>query len=146
MAKETRSIRPDEALLAGLLHNVGKIYIIARAPREGAMQVDDPILRDWYPGIGTAVIENWKLPEDIARAVGGQLELERTHEEGEAADLQDLLIMAVALAEQITSGSSDDNALAQLPVALALGLSDSSLVRIMLESQTEIEMLQAALG
>ena len=146
MAKEARGIRPDEALLAGLLHNVGKIYIIARAPREGAMQVDDPVLRDWYPGIGTAVIENWKLPEDIARAVGGQLELERTHEEGEAADLQDLLIMAVALAEQITNGTPDDNALAQLPVALALGLSDSSLVRIMLESQTEIEMLQAALG
>jgi HD-like signal output (HDOD) protein len=146
MAKETGGIRPDEALLAGLLHNVGKIYIIARSPREGAMQVDDPIMRDWYPGIGTAVIENWKLPEEIARAVGGQLDRERTHESDESADLQDLLIMAVGLAEQITNGSSDDNALAQLPAALALGLSDSALVRIMLESQTEIETLQAALG
>ncbi len=146
MAKETRSIRADEALLAGLLHNVGKIYIIARSPREGAMQVDDPILRDWYPGIGTAVVENWKLPEAISQAVGGQLDLERTHEDGEPADLQDLLIMAVALAEQITSGSSDDNALHEMPAATALGLSDSALVRIMLESQTEIETLQAALG
>jgi HD-like signal output (HDOD) protein len=144
MAKETRGIRSDEALLAGLLHNIGKIYIIARSPKQGAMQVDDPILRDWYPGIGTALIENWKLPDDIAKAVGGQLEIDRTHEE--PADLQDLLIVAVAVAEQMKANNADDSALARLPSATALGLSDSALVRIMLESQAEMEMLQAALG
>jgi HD-like signal output (HDOD) protein len=145
MAKETRGIRSDEALLAGLLHNIGKIYIIARSPKEGAMQVDDPILRDWYPGIGTALIENWKLPDAIAVAVGGQLEMDRTHDE-EPADLQDLLIVAVAVAEQMANNAADDAALARLPSATALGLTDSALVRIMLESQTEMEMLQAALG
>jgi HD-like signal output (HDOD) protein len=144
MAKETRGIRSDEALLAGLLHNIGKIYIIARSPKQGAIQVDDPVLRDWYPGIGTALIENWRLPEDIAKAVGGQLEIERTHEE--QADLQDLLIVAVEVAEQMKTNNADDSALAKLPSAAALGLSDSALVRIMLESQAEIEMLQAALG
>jgi len=56
--------------------------------------VDDPILRDWYPGIGTAVIENWKLPRRISQAVGGQLDTGRSHE-GEPADLQDLLVVAV---------------------------------------------------
>jgi HD-like signal output (HDOD) protein len=145
MAKETRGIRSDEALLAGLLHNIGKIYIIARAPKAGALQVDDPMVRDWYPGIGTALIENWKLPEAIAQAVGGQLDLQRTHED-EPADLQDLLIVAVAVAEQMTNNTADDAAMAKLPAAAALGLTDSALVRIMLESQTEMEMLQAALG
>jgi HD-like signal output (HDOD) protein len=144
MAKETRGIRSDEALLAGLLHNIGKIYIIARSPKQGAMQLDDPILSEWHPGIGTALIENWKLPDDIAKAVGGQLERDRTHDE--PADLQDLLIVAVAVAEQMKTNNSDDAALAKLPSATALGLSDSALVRIMLESQAEMEMLQAALG
>jgi HD-like signal output (HDOD) protein len=145
MAKETRGMRSDEALLAGLLHNVGKIYIIARAPKQGAMQVNDPILRDWYPGIGTAVVENWKLPEAISQAVGGQLDTERSHE-GEPADLQDLLIVAVCVAEQMATESADDSAIANLPATAALGLSDSALIRIMLETQTEMEMLQAALG
>ena len=108
------------------------------------MQVDDPILREWYPGIGTALIENWKLPEEIAQAVGGQLDIERTHD-GDA-DLQDLLIVAVAVAEQMKNSDSDDAAMAKLPAAAALGLTDSALVRIMLESQTEMETLQAALG
>jgi HD-like signal output (HDOD) protein len=146
MAKEAGGIRTDEALLAGLLHNIGKIYIIARAPKQaGALHVDDPIIRDWYPSIGCALIENWKLPEAIAQAVGGQLELDRTHE-GEPADLQDLLIVAVAVAEQIANNLSDDAALAKLPSATALGLTDSALVRIVLESQTEMVTLQAALG
>jgi len=144
MAKETRLMRPDEALLAGLLHNIGKVYIIARTPRDaGSVQIDDAVLRDWHPGIGQALIENWKLPEDIATAVGGQLETDRSH--GGPADLQDLLIVAVNLAAQMASNAADDAA-AQMPSAAAMGLTDSAIVRIVLESQTEMETLQAALG
>jgi HD-like signal output (HDOD) protein len=144
MAKETRLMRPDEALLAGLLHNIGKVYIIARTPKDaGSVHIDDQVLRDWHPGIGQALIENWKLPENIASAVGGQLEIERSH--GGAADLQDLLIVAVNLAAQMAS-KADDTGLADMPAAAAMGLTDSSFVRIMLESQTELETLQAALG
>jgi HD-like signal output (HDOD) protein len=145
MAKESKLLRPDEALLAGLLHNIGKVYIIARTPK-GAVQVhiDDAVLRDWHPGIGQALIENWKLPEDIAVAVGGQNDIERSH--AAPADLQDLLIVAVSLATQIANNAADDAALAQMPAAAAMGLTDSAIVRIMLESQTEMETLQAALG
>jgi HD-like signal output (HDOD) protein len=145
MARESRIVRPDEALLAGLLHNIGKVYIIARTPKgAGRIDVDEAVLRDWHPGIGQALIENWKLPEEIAVAVGGQLEIDRSH--GEAADLQDLLIVAVALAAQMASNAADDTGLADMPAAVAMGLTDSAFVRIMLESQTEIETLQAALG
>jgi len=144
MAKETRLMRPDEALLAGLLHNIGKVYIIARTPKDASgVHIDDQVLRDWHPGIGQALIENWKLPEDIAKAVGGQLEIERSH--AEPADLQDLLIVAVNLAAQMES-KVDDAAMAEMPAAVIMGLTDSSFVRIMLESQTEMETLQAALG
>ena len=144
MAKETRLMRPDEALLAGLLHNIGKVYIIARTPKDaGGVHIDDQVLRNWHPGIGQALIENWKLPANIATAVGGQLEIERSH--GGAADLQDLLIVAVNLAAQMAS-KADDTGMADMPAAAAMGLTDSSFVRILLESQTEMETLQAALG
>ncbi len=145
MARESGVLRPDEALLAGLLHNIGKVYIVARTPRDaGRIRIDEAVLRDWHPGIGQALIENWKLPEQIAVAVGGQLERDRCHS-GDA-DLRDLLIVAVLLAEQMASNAADDAALAQVPAAAALGLTDSAMVRIMLESQTEMATLQAALG
>jgi HD-like signal output (HDOD) protein len=144
MAKESRKVRPDEAMLAGLLHNIGKIYILARTPKDQANSFDDDELRNWHPSIGQALIENWKLGEELGSAVGGQYELERSHA-GEP-DLQDLLIVAVNVAAQMANNSADDTALAKMPAALALGLSDSAFVRIMLDSQTEMEMLQAALG
>jgi HD-like signal output (HDOD) protein len=144
IARESGLMRPDEALLAGLLHNIGKVYIIARTPKEAVhIHVDDAVLRDWHPGIGQALIENWKLPEGIATAVGGQLDIERSH--GGPADLQDLLIVAVNLAAQMAS-KVDDAAMADMPAAAIMGLTDSSFVRVMLESQTEMETLQAALG
>ena len=76
-------------------------------------------------------------------ATFGQLEVERSH--AEPADLQDLLIVAVNLAAQMAS-KVDDAAMAEMPAAVIMGLTDSSFVRIMLESQTEMETLQAALG
>jgi len=144
MAKESRKVRSDEAMLAGLLHNIGKIYILARTPKDHANSFDEEELRSWHPSIGQALIENWKLGDELAAAVGGQYELERSHS-GEP-DLQDLLIVAATVAMQMANNSADDAALARLPAAQALGLSDSAFVRIMLESQTEVEMLQAALG
>ena len=148
IARETRATRGDEALLVGLLHNIGKVYIIARAARDSVLHrnpdVKASVLRDWYPGIGQALVENWKLPEQIAAAVGAQLDRSRAH--GGNPDLTDLLIVAVELAGQIAAGKSDDTQVSLLPAAKVLGLDDGMAVRVVLESQTEIEMLQAALG
>jgi len=145
IAKESRRVRPDEAMLAGLLHNIGMVYILARSPRDSSLdKLQIAALRAWYPSIGQALIENWKLPEEIALAVGGQLEIERHHEGG--ADLHDLLIVAVHIAVQMAEGAEQEAEAAPIAPATALGLDDSAMVRIMLESQTEMEMMQAALG
>ncbi len=111
MAKESRCVRTDEAMLAGLLHNIGKVYIVARSPQGServpeARRLDQAVLQHWYPSIGQALIENWKLPDEIAAAVGGQLELDRRHEG--PPDLQDLLIVAVHVAAQMANNSADD--------------------------------------
>jgi HD-like signal output (HDOD) protein len=144
IAKEARQVRPDEAMLVGLLHNIGKLYLLARSSKRAAGKLNASVVHEWYPSIGQALAENWKLPEHIAQAIAGQRDLERSHEG--PPDLQDLLIVAVQLAGQIGGSSTADGNLAQLPAAAALGLSDSALVRVMLESQTELSMLQAALG
>ena len=156
IATESHRVRTDEAMLAGLVHNIGKVYLIARAARDvpGQPSFDERSLRPWYPSIGQALIENWKLPDDIATAVGGQLDTERSHE-GDP-DLQDLLIVAVSMAAQMSAGVAEELVVPQeqdrgqdaaaMPAAAALGLNDSALVRVMLEAQTDLEMLQAALG
>ncbi len=56
------------------------------------------------------------------------------------------MIVAVDMASQMAGHRTDDAAMARMPAAMALGLNDAALVRIVLESKTDIEMLQAALG
>jgi HD-like signal output (HDOD) protein len=146
LAKETRCVRADEAMLAGLLHNIGKLYIIARAPKnpDSAPALDPAVVHDWHPNIGKALAQNWKLPEEIASAIAGQLESERSHEG--PPDLLDLLIVAVEVAAKMAARAPDDAALAQLPAAVALGLSAPAFKRIALDAHAELQKLQAALG
>ncbi len=146
LAKETRCVRTDEAMLTGLLHNIGKLYIIARVPNNpgSAPALDPAVVQAWYPNIGTALAQNWKLSEEIAGAIAGQLEIDRSHEG--PADLLDLLIVAVQVAEKMAAHAPDDEALAQLPAAVALGLSAPAFKRIALNAHAALQTLQSALG
>lgn len=146
LAKETRCVRTDEAMLAGLLHNTGKLYITARAPKnpESAPALDAAVVESWSPNIGKALAQNWKLPEEIANAIEGQLEVERTHEG--PADLLDLLIVAVQVAAKMAARAPDDEGLAQLPASVSMGLSAAAFKRIALDAHAELQKLQAALG
>jgi HD-like signal output (HDOD) protein len=76
IATRTECVDPDEAMLAGLLHNIGKLYILARIDRNSVMwrnqRVRDTLLMGWHARIGKAVASNWKLSETIAVAIGDQ--------------------------------------------------------------------------
>ena len=76
------SVNADESMLAGLLHNVGKLYILARANRHGSLFSDPPalaqVMRDWHANVGKAIVENWGFPEHIAEAIGEHENIDRT--------------------------------------------------------------------
>jgi HD-like signal output (HDOD) protein len=74
LARVRTRLNADEAFLAGLLHEVGKLYILMRA-KDGLESVAGDagfrsVLAAWHPRIGKAVIEAWALPRDLAAAVG----------------------------------------------------------------------------
>jgi HD-like signal output (HDOD) protein len=148
IAREKRSVRADEAMLAGLVHNIGKVYILSRAPRNSELNADpelrDQLLAEWHPSIGQAIVENWKLSDEIATAVGGQLDRHRTHKG--PPDLQDFLVVALAMADEIATNDGEGTEVSALPVAQHLGLDDAAIIRIVLDLKTDLLMLQAALG
>src|SRR5687768_15133146 len=77
------SVNADESMLAGLLHNVGKIYILARAHRHDSLFKDPvalaQVLRDWHANVGKAIVENWGFPEHIATAIGDHENIDRVN-------------------------------------------------------------------
>ncbi len=74
IAKRFTRLNPDQALLTGLLHVLGRLYIIMRAKDNG--EVSDTVLREivdgWHANIGKAILESWGLPAELQRAVGEQ--------------------------------------------------------------------------
>jgi HD-like signal output (HDOD) protein len=73
LARRRTQVNPDTALLAGLLHGVGRLYIMTRAVRHPALFSNPSsyqlIERDWHLSIATALLENWGISADIVAAV-----------------------------------------------------------------------------
>jgi HD-like signal output (HDOD) protein len=92
-------VNPDEAFLTGLLHGIGRLYIMVRAVGKSSVLQGDHAFADmidgWHPAIGKAVLENWGFAEPMSEAVGLQGDSE--HGGKAEADLTDVLIAAVAL-------------------------------------------------
>jgi HD-like signal output (HDOD) protein len=63
---------PDEALFAGLVHDLGHFYLMWRATQfpELTEQPEElrAIVHDWHPGIGAALLQSLDLPEGVSRA------------------------------------------------------------------------------
>ena len=74
IASRLTRIAGDEALFAGIVHDIGYFYLISRAPQypEVASEsaVLDDILREWHASIGQAVLHSYALPEAVMDAVG----------------------------------------------------------------------------
>ncbi len=94
--RQTR-VNPDVALLAGLLHGVGKLYILMRLQELPRLLVYpetcERILREWHGGVARAILDNWGVPDEVGEAV----------QEFESLD-RDLLRTA-SLSEVLTAAS-----------------------------------------
>ncbi len=67
LARTCTRVNPDEAMLTGMMHGIGKLYILTRATGHPELfaseDVLNDIINDWYPSIGKAILENWKFSE-----------------------------------------------------------------------------------
>jgi HD-like signal output (HDOD) protein len=146
VARRTK-VAPDTAFLTGLLHGIGRLYIMVRAVASGAT-FGDPSALDlvagWHPQIGKAVLENWQFPEEMAEAVGDQLEYEprRRHE----ADLTDVLIVSIVLADALKSPAPRHIAMQDISAFQTINLSDQDCAAILTHAEYQVGSLHDALG
>jgi HD-like signal output (HDOD) protein len=143
LARNCTKVNPDEAMLTGMMHGIGKLYVLTRAVDHPELFADDAalneIIDEWHASIGKAILENWNFPESMAQAVGEQANADRT-EEG-PADLSDVIAIAILMASNGT-----DVALHELGSAKRLGLDSEKTQGVMRESAAEVNALSLALG
>jgi HD-like signal output (HDOD) protein len=147
VASRAPSVNADESMLAGLLHNVGKIYILARANRhDGLFKHTDAlnqILRDWHTNIGKAIVENWGFPEHISEAIGEHENIDRT---AGFADVTDVLTVAVMMSGFMGQETDLELNMQGVKAFWRLGLDNAKCVHVMRDCAEEIAALRTALG
>jgi HD-like signal output (HDOD) protein len=149
LARRSGRCNADAAMLAGIVHGVGKLYILTRAMRHPALFADrvsfQRIERDWHGGIATALLESWHMAEEIVVAVAGYGDPSRELR-GAGAALADILEVADAVARWRDASELLAERLEELPGAQRMGL-DTPTCRVLLdESAIELTALRAALG
>ena len=98
IAKRRTKVNPEQALLTGLLHVLGRLYIVMRAEDMEELSEADmlEVIGSWDAAVCKAILESWGLPEAMQTAVEHQNEFD-VELEGPAT-LTDILIAARVLA------------------------------------------------
>jgi HD-like signal output (HDOD) protein len=148
IARNCTKVNPDEAALAGMMHGIGKLYIMTRAAQHPDLFVDDAtlneILDSWHASIGKAILENWEFSDETAAAVGDQEDHSR--EEEVEPDLRDVVAIAILMVAHTGDQSGIELALSGLPGTIRLGLDEARIAKVLDECATEVSALSDALG
>jgi putative nucleotidyltransferase with HDIG domain len=140
-------VNADESMLAGLLHNVGKIYILARANRHDNLFKDPAalaqVMRDWHANVGKAIVENWGFPEHISEAIGEHENIDRGASQ---PDVCDVLTVAVMMSAFMGHETDLELNMQGVKAFWRLGLDNAKCVHVMRDCAEEIAALRSALG
>jgi len=148
VAKRYSKINPDTGMLAGLLHGIGKLYILTRSSKHPALFADqatyNQIVRDWHSPVAKALLENWDMAEEIVNAVNDYEDTERAH--SGPVDLTDVLTVGNLLAAFKEHPESLEINMHDVAACKRMKIDRASYEKLIDESEHEIDALRQALG
>ncbi len=140
-------LKPDQAMLAGLVHDIGALPIIKRAEDIPELLENiaalDRIIAETHTKIGKVMLDKWQFPQVVANAAGDHENLGRVHDG--PADYTDLVIVANLQSYFGTEHPHGKAVWGNVPAFAKLGL-DTEVSVVSMEQQGEsIRELQRAL-
>ncbi len=96
LAMTQPQLEPEQAMLVGLVHNIGALPILSRLDEVLGVEASDELIglliADHAATIGEMILKHWHFSEHLAEVPTGCLDLERDHP-GDA-DYSDLVLVA----------------------------------------------------
>jgi HD-like signal output (HDOD) protein len=96
LAKHYAGLKPDQATLAGLTHEIGILPILTIAEENPALLEDeemlDRIITQLHPQIGAAILKAWEFPEELQNVPMDYVNFGRQHDG--PADYGDVVCVA----------------------------------------------------
>lgn len=95
LARHFTNLPADQAMLAGLVHQIGMLPILAFAENHSGLLADslslDFLLEKLHPALGAYILQSWKFPPELVSVPKEYLNLKR---ESLQTDLTDLIQVA----------------------------------------------------
>ncbi|PLX61673.1 HDOD domain-containing protein [Sedimenticola selenatireducens] len=144
LSQNLRHLDKEQAMLAGLIHNIGSLPILTWAESYPELMEDeaelDKLVAELTPAIGTQILEFWGFPESLVKVAAEAQNL--SYDSGPQADYVDVVIVArlqALPADKVGDMASWIN----VPAFLKVGL-DPEVEMIEIEGVAEdIESVQA---
>lgn len=150
LARHTKSFNPEEAMLAGLVSNIGLLSVLNYAQNYPQLCDNEPLLRQWCDKlkgqVGALVLEHWQFPDavvEVARSCEDWSRCPTTQ-----ADLCDLVLVATLHSYIGKRRRPAPPRLDQVPAyqKLALGkLTPSMTLQILAEAKDQVEQARTLL-
>jgi HD-like signal output (HDOD) protein len=144
LAAKQAGIKTDEAMLAGLIHNIGVLPILLKAEEYPDLLQDnealDNIIDNLHPRIGESILKSWKFTDELVAVPAEYGNLDRNSVHG--PDLVDVVQVAVLQSLIDTDKAHDPGSLDHVPAFAKLGIeTDVSVVELDEDSEEYAEAL-----
>jgi HD-like signal output (HDOD) protein len=147
VAKRARGVSADQAMFAGMLSTVGKLFVLTRVSRFPLL-LNTPahyadVERSWHATVTRTILTRWELHADVV-AAASDFE-QAVHQRAGGPDLRDVLFAARYIATLPPADPSPDLAIFSSPPFQRLGLDPAGCRELLSASAGEIDSLRAAL-
>lgn len=110
LCKHFTKLRPDQAMLAGLVHKIGVLPILTYAEEHPSLLVDsltlDKVIDELHGPLGDQILQAWKFPPEITHVPSQHLDFNR---QASAVGYADIVTVAL-----LQSHVGSDSELAQI--------------------------------
>jgi HD-like signal output (HDOD) protein len=143
LATKQSGINAEEAMLGGLIHNIGILPILSKAESNPELlehpDVLDETIEKLYPRIGATILKSWEFSNELVAVVSEHTNLNR-HTPN--VDLVDIVQVAVQQSYFNTPNAPEPGVLAKIPAFQKLGIeTDVSVVELDENSEEYAEAL-----
>ena len=148
LSKPFSHLRSDQAMLAGLIHDIGALPIITRAEKYPEI-ISNPakllaVINKLHCDIGKIILEAWNFPQEMIDVAGQHEDLNRIG----SVNVEYVDIVAIA---NLHSHLGTEHPLAKkdwatLPVFNKLNLSPVESIQVLKDGQSEISAIYQLLG
>ncbi|MEH6449879.1 MAG: HDOD domain-containing protein [Oleispira sp.] len=147
LARHFTNLQPDQALLAGLTHQIGKLPILAFAENNDSLLNDSfalgKVLTVLHPSLGSYILKMWDFPADLVCVSKNYLQFDRKVDKVDYAD-----IVQVATLQSYAGTDHPYTKLDWTEISSfdRLGLDPTTLISEMEGISEEVTETQGALG